>query len=153
MKKKFHLTRVGIDKLRTELRQLQTRRKEVAKKLEVAYEHGDLNENAEYQTARDEQVQVESRVAEIQHILENADVIDNSSKNTTVVDMGNTVVLKHSLRSMSYTIVGSVEANPAENKISDKSPIGRALLGGKVGEKITIKLPAGEKTYTIKAIK
>lgn len=151
MKKEFHLTQEGIDKLKAELEHLIAHRADVAQKLKTAREYGDLSENAEYHDARDEQVQLETRVKEIQHILKSVDVID-SPKKKDVVELGNTVVLDDGNSTQTHTIVGSVEADPAENKISNESPIGKALIGMKVGEKVTISLPAGDKEYTIKKV-
>ncbi len=151
MKKEFHLTQAGIDELNQELESLKLRRVEVAEKLKIAREHGDLSENAEYHNARDEQAQIEARISEIEHILRNVAVI-TAPKNKDIVELGNSVVLKSDKGDQTFTIVGSVEANPAENKISDESPIGEALLGKKVGETVVILLPNGERTYKIKSI-
>lgn len=152
MKKEFHLTQSGIDKLEQELEELKAKRVEVAEKLRIAREHGDLSENAEYHNARDEQGQLEARISEVEHILRNTELIAEP-KNPGVVGLGNTVLLKGAKGESSYTVVGSVEANPAQNKISDQSPIGKELIGKKVKDTIVINLPAGSQTYTIKSIK
>ncbi len=151
MKKEFHLTKAGLSKLKTELETLVGRRHEVAEKLKLARSQGDLSENAEYQTAREEQVQVEKRASEIEHILTNADLIEEHRSKGAVV-LGSEVVLTGDGANRTLSLVGSVEANPGEQKISDESPLGRALLGKKVGDKVEIDLPAGKKTYTIKSI-
>jgi transcription elongation factor GreA len=151
MKKDYHLTKTGVAKLKDELEHLTSHRKTIAEKLKTARDYGDLSENAEYHDAREQQVQLESRVQEIEHILKNVQIIDEPT-NKDVVELGNTILLNGDSGSQELTIVGSVEANPAENKISDESPIGQALLGKKIGEKVTISLPAGEKTYTIKQV-
>ena len=151
MKKEFHLTKEGVDKLKDELEHLKGHRSEVAEKLRVAREYGDLSENAEYHDAREEQLQLESRISEVEHILKNVEIIDQPKKKD-VVELGNTVELNGSEEAKTFTIVGSVEANPLENKISNESPIGKALMGKKVGEKVSIKLPTGEKEYTIKKV-
>ncbi len=152
MKKEFHLTREGIAKLKEELKTLAGKRFDVAGKLKAARSQGDLAENSEYQTAREEQVQIEQRAAEIEHILTNVEEIKSNKKSSKVI-LGSTVNLKDGPSGdRTFSIVGSVEANPAENKISDESPIGQALLGKKVGDKVEIDLPAGKKTYTIKSI-
>ena len=151
MKKEFHLTQEGIDKLKDELDTLVGRRTEIAQKLKTAREYGDLSENAEYHNARDEQVLLETRVKEIEGILKSVEVI-GGPKDASIVELGNTVMLTGDNGDQSYTIVGSVEANPADNKISDESPIGQALLGKKVGDKVVISLPAGERNYSVKSI-
>lgn len=152
MKKEFHLTREGIQKLREELKALGGKRFDVASKLKAARSQGDLAENSEYQTAREEQVQIEQRASEIEHILTNVEEIKSNKKSSKVI-LGSSVKLKDGASGdREFSIVGSVEANPAENKISDESPIGQALLGKKVGDKVEIELPAGKKTYTIKSI-
>ena len=152
MKKEFQLTQAGIEKLKTELEQLKLSRVEVAEKLRVAREHGDLSENAEYHNARDEQGKLEARISEIDYILRNTEPIIEPIDPTTI-ELGNTVVLKSEKGEAEFTVVGSVEANPTQNKISNQSPIGKELLGKKVNDKIVITLPAGSQTYTIKSIK
>lgn len=151
-KTKFRLTQAGIDELNAELADLNQRRKGVADKLKTAREFGDLTENAEYHTAREEQGQLEGRAAEIEHILKNVELI-KEPKNTSSVELLNEVVLIGNGKDRTLTIVGSVEADPASNKISDESPIGRALLGKKVGDRVEIKTPSGRTIYTVKAIK
>jgi len=151
MKKAFHLTSEGLEELNQELGKLVAKRPEIANKIKTAREQGDLTENAEYQGARDEQAQNESRIAEIDHILKNSEVIKTKGKHS-VVAVGCTVELKNSGKNLKYMIVGSVEADPMQNKISDESPIGVALLGQKVGDEVTISLPAGDTVYKISAI-
>lgn len=152
MKKEFHLTQSGIDALKVEVKDLIGRRSGIAEKLKVARDHGDLKENSEYHNARDEQGQVEDRISEIEHILRNVEVI-KKPQNSEIVELGDTVVLKGEKGTQTYTIVGSVESNPLENKISDESPIGQALMGVKVGEPVTISLPAGDLVYKVTSIK
>ena len=151
MKKEFHLTKEGVAELEAELESLKKQRVEIARKIKIARDHGDLTENAEYQNAREEQGTAESRIAEIEHILSNVELIEEP-KNSGTVELGNTVALKSDGGEKHFTIVGSVEANPAENKISDESPIGQALLGKKVGDDVTIELPNGPVMYKVKAI-
>lgn len=148
---KFNLTQSGVDELKSELSELLKRRKDVAEKLKTARAYGDLSENAEYHAARDEQSMVESRISEIEHILKNVKLI-NEPTDTGVVELLNTVVLQNGKHQRVVTIVGSVEADPTENKISDESPLGQALLGKKVGEDITINTPSGQTVYTVKSI-
>lgn len=152
MKKEFHLTQSGYDELHDEMHALLERRVEIAEKLKIAREHGDLSENAEYHNAREEQAQTEARITEIEHILKNSEII-KSPKNVSLVELGNTVTLKGLKGTAEYTIVGSVEANPALKKISDASPIGQALLGKKVGDNVDIVLPTGTNSFTVKGIK
>ncbi len=152
MKKEFHLTKAGIEKLEKELDKLRASRRHIANRLKTAREFGDLTENSEYQTARDDQVTSEARILEIKHILKNSDIIQGDKKHT-VAELGSTVILKDDGHKVTYQVVGSFEADPAKNKISDESPIGKAILGKKVGEGVEITLPAGKKSYTIKSIK
>ncbi len=151
MKKAFHLTSEGVQELQGELDKLVAKRSGIANKIKTAREQGDLSENAAYQGARDEQVQNESRVAEIENILKNTEIIKIKGKHS-VVSVGCTVELKNNGKTLKYMIVGSVEANPMQYKISDESPIGVALLDQKVGDKVTISLPAGDTAYKITAI-
>ncbi|MBC7746766.1 transcription elongation factor GreA, partial [Pedobacter sp.] len=121
-----------------------------AEKIANARDYGDLSENAEYEAAREEQALVESRVAEIEEILLNADII-KIGKSNGIVKVGSTVVL-HNGKKVTYTIVGPVEADPLEGKISNESPIGSALIGKKVGDKVIIEAPRGNVTYTVEAV-
>ena len=151
MKKQYHLTAKGIEELQTELAHLTDQRSAVAERIKTAREFGDLSENAEYSAARQEQEKNESRISEIEHILENVKVIEQPTNKNTV-ELGNRVELKSKEGNKTFTIVGSVEANPLEGKISDESPIGKALLGKKLGEDVEIKTPAKTITYKIAAI-
>lgn len=151
-KTKFRLTQSGLEELKAELAGLNTRRKGVADNLKTARDFGDLGENAEYHAAREEQGQIESRLGEIEYILKNVELI-KEPENANTVGLLNTVVLNGNSQLRTLTIVGSVEADPAEQKISDESPLGRVLLGKKVGDKVEIKTPAGTTLYTIKSIR
>lgn len=151
MKKQFQITKQGQAELESELEQLKSRRGDIADKIAEARDYGDLSENAEYDAAREEQGLVESRIAEIEDILMNAELITGGSKDS--VGLGSVVELKTSTKTVTYTVVGPVEADPLEGKISNESPIGEALFGKKVGEKATISTPKGEVTYEITAIK
>jgi transcription elongation factor GreA len=154
MKKAYQLTPAGKLELEKELDELKSRRGQIAQKIADARDYGDLSENAEYSEARNEQSQVESRIAEIEEILQNASLITGSKKKSGAVELGVTVDLHHTQtkKKVSYTIVGSVEADPLEGKISDESPIGQALMGKKVGESVTIVTPSGNVGYEIAAI-
>jgi transcription elongation factor GreA len=147
MKKQYQITTEGRNELEKELKFLIGRRSEVAAKIAEARDFGDLSENAEYEVAREEQGLVETRIADIEDILKNAEIIKNSSK--TKVALGNKVELRVGKKQVIYSIVGPVEANPLEGKISNESPIGIALFGKKVGDKAVIVTPKGEVTYEI----
>ena len=151
MKKQYQLTADGKLELEKELAELKSRRSEIAQKIADARDYGDLSENSEYAAARDEQAQVESRIAEIEEILMNAGIIKGNAKPTKVV-LGVKVDLKSDKKQVSYTVVGSVEADPLAGRISNESPIGQALMGKKVGESVTIKTPSGDVGYAITAI-
>jgi len=150
MKKLYQITEEGKRELEDELEDLKSRRGGIADKIAEARDFGDLSENAEYDSAREEQGLVESRIAEIEDILLNAELIKGGSK--TKVSLGSKVELKTSDRTMIYTVVGPVEADPLEGKISNESPIGIALMGKKVGDKATISTPKGDTEYEIVAI-
>lgn len=147
MKKMYQLTKEGRSELATELEQLKGRRGDIAEKIAAARDYGDLSENAEYDAAREEQGLVESRIAEIEDILQNAEIIKASRAST--VGLGSKVELKNGSKKVVYHIVGPVEANPLEGKISNESPIGQALMGKKEGDKVTVSTPKGDIAYTI----
>jgi transcription elongation factor GreA len=151
MKKLFHLTQGGIDELKSELDALKVKRVETAEAIKIARELGDLSENAEYQSARQEQERNDGRIEEIEHILANVDVIKSNGKSKTV-GLGSTVTLKDDSKVLVFQVVGTIEADPLAKKISDESPIGKALLGKKEGEDVEIILPAGANTYKIHTI-
>lgn len=147
MKKLYQITDEGKKELEAELEELKSRRGGIADKIAEARDFGDLSENAEYDSAREEQGLVESRIAEIEDILLNAELIKGGSK--TKVSLGSKVELKTGKKTVTYTVVGPVEADPLEGKISNESPIGLALMGKKVGDKATITTPKGEIEYEI----
>lgn len=151
MKKHYQITAEGKKELETELSELKARRGEVADKIAEARDFGDLSENAEYDAAREEQGLLETRIAEIEDILNNAEIIKGGNKKA--VGLGSHVDLKSNGKTFSYTVVGPVEADPLEGKISNESPIGVALFGKKVGDTATITTPKGEVTYTIDQIR
>jgi len=149
MKKQFHLTEEGAADLKLELEKLIAGRGVVAEAIRVAREQGDLTENAEYQAAKQDQERSETRISEIEHILKNMSVI-KKPKNGDKVVQGSTVGLKSKNgKEKTFTIVGTVEADPLNGKISDESPIGKALLGKKNGEDVEIVTPAETTVYTI----
>src|SRR5690606_20332682 len=124
-----------------------SRRGEIADRIAEARDYGDLSENADYDTAREDQALVETRIAEIEDILANAEIIKASKSSHVVV--GSTVELKSGAKTVAYTLVGPVEADPLEGKISNESPMGVAMMGKKVGESATITTPKGEFVYEI----
>lgn len=149
MKKQFHLTKEGVDELKLECEELISQRPVIAERIKTAREFGDLAENAEYTSARQEQERVEGRIAEIEHILLNVEVI-KKPKGDSKVQLGSKVTLKgDSGRTKEFQVVGTVEADPMNGKISDESPIGQALLGKKEGEAVEIKTPAETATYKV----
>lgn len=147
MKKQYFLTQSGIDELNTELQGLVAQRSEVADKIKTAREFGDLAENAEYQSARQEQEKLEARISEVEYILANSELIKKPTGDSKV-SLGSTVTLKNGTTKV-FQVVGTVEANPLEGKISDESPIGKALLGKKVGDEVEIKTPAETTIYKV----
>lgn len=150
MKKLYQITDDGKKELENELNELKARRGDIADKIADARDFGDLSENAEYDSAREEQGLVESRIAEIEDILLNADII-KASKGSTV-SLGSKVEVKLGSKTFTYSVVGPVEADPLEGKISNESPIGEALMGKKVGDTATITTPKGDATYEITKI-
>ncbi len=151
MKKSFHLTAEGIAELKAEHKELVAQRGPVAERIKAAREFGDLAENAEYSSARQEQERAETRIGEIEHILQNVEVI-KKPKGDSKVQLGSHVTLKANGKSKEFQVVGTVEADPLNGKISDESPIGQALLGKKVGDEVEIQTPAESATYKVAAI-
>lgn len=152
MKKQFHLTADGVNELKAELEELIALRGEIADRIKTAREFGDLAENAEYGAARQEQEKNESRIAEVQHILASVEIIKApKTKGDAKVVLGANVQLKSKDGKVKkqFRVVGTVEADPLNGKISDESPIGLALLGKKVGEDVEIKTPAETVVYSV----
>lgn len=150
--KKVVLTPAGLKKLEDELEYLKVeKRKEIAEKIKIARGFGDLSENAEYVAAKEEQGNMEIRIAEIKKILENAEIIDDSEISTDTVSIGSKVkVLDVEFEEEEeYFIVGSTEADPSQNKISDESPVGKALIGRKIGETVDVEIPSGTIAFKI----
>ena len=148
MNKDYHLTQPGLDELKSELEELKIRRIDVANKLKEAKDQGDLSENSDWANAQDEFKFVEGRVNEIEHIIQNVKIITDSKK-TDKVRLGSTVYLEQGSKKAEYSVVGSLESDPQNGKISDESPIGKALLGKTVGEMVDIVVPAGTTRYKI----
>ena len=148
IKKVYRLTQEGMDELKAELKEQVGQRKHIAERIKHARELGDLSENAEYQTAREEQDRLEARISDLEHILQYAEII-KKPKSHGDVRLGSKVTLKDGGKPLLYIVVGTMEADPAAGKISDESPIGKALLGKKVGDKVEIKTPAGAHRYKV----
>lgn len=150
MKKQFHLTQSGVDELKAELAELIGLRSQIADRIKTAREFGDLSENMEYSAARQDQERNESRISEIEHILANVQVI-TAPKSDSKVGLGSTVTLKSNKdgKTKQFQVVGTVEADPLNGKISDESPIGQALIGKKEGQEVEIKTPADTTTYVV----
>ncbi|MCI5892859.1 MAG: transcription elongation factor GreA [Clostridiales bacterium] len=150
--KEIKLTESGLKQLEEELEYLKTKkRKEVSEKIKVALGFGDLSENSEYDEAKNEQAQVEARIVSLENKLKNAVVIDESERDTSKVEIGATVVINdiEFNEDFEYKIVGSTEADPDEGKLSDESPLGKALLGKTEGEIVDVDAPAGVLQYKI----
>lgn len=143
--KTIYLTKEGIEKLQEELKKLiDVDRKAIIKKIKETREYGDLSENAEYDAARAEQSMIEGRIEELEAILKKAKVIDSTKqKSNGKVLMGNKVLVKVDSDEQEFTLVGSAESNPAKGMISIESPLGKALLGSKVGESVQVTIPDG----------
>lgn len=151
MKKVYQITTEGKAELEKELGELKSQRSEISERIAAARDYGDLSENAEYDAAREEQGIVETRILEIEDILMNHEIIKPQKANG-IVHVGSTVELKNG-KTVTYTIVGPVEADPLEGKISNESPIGAALMGKKVGDKVTITTPKGTTVYSLEVVR
>jgi len=151
MNKVYQITESGQRELERELEELKSRRGEIADKIAAARDFGDLSENAEYDAAREAQGLLETRITEIETILQNASIIRAGSSSTVV--LGSTVELEANGKTVVYTVVGPVEADPLEGKVSNESPIGQALMGKAVGDTVTINTPKGELAYTVVALR
>ena len=150
--KKTVLTSEGLKKLEDELEQLRTKtRKEVAEKLKVALSFGDLSENSEYDEAKNEQARVEARILQLETMLKNVTILDSNELTNEIIQIGSKVKIKdlEDGETLEYRIVGSMETNPDEGKISDESPVGKALIGHKIKDIVKIKIPAGVVQYEV----
>ena len=146
MQKDVILTPEGLEKLKHEIEVLSTdKRREVAERIKEAREFGDISENSEYDDAKNEQAMLEKQISDLEEKLRNARVIDAKSVDTDVVSVGVTVHVKDQKtdKSTKFKIVGSAEANPADSRLSNESPVGRALLGHKRGETVSVQVPRG----------
>lgn len=156
VEKEIILTPEGYTRLENELEHLKSvKRKEVAERIKVAISYGDISENSEYDDAKNEQAFIEGRIMTLEKMLRNARVIKEEEVDTEVVGIGSKVLLKDMEfdDEVEYTIVGSAESNPSENRISNESPVGQALLGKRKGDTIEVHVPAGTIEYQILDIK
>ena len=146
MQKDVLLTPEGLDKLKAEIEYLSNeKRREVAERIKEAREFGDISENSEYDDAKNEQAMLEARIATLEDKLRSASVIDASELDRNVVRVGSVVNVKDDAgKSLRYTIVGSTEADPSQNRLSNESPVGKALLGRKNGDTVKVQLPNGK---------
>jgi transcription elongation factor GreA len=154
--KEIILTKEGYNSLRKEIEDLSTtRRREVAERIKIAREFGDIAENAEYDAAKNEQAMLEARIAKLEERLAAARVIEKRDILKDVVSVGSTVRLRDvdAKQTVEYRIVGSAEANPAELKLSNESPVGKAIMGHKKGETVEVATPRGSMKYKILEIK
>ena len=153
--KRFPMTIEGKEQLEFELNELKTtKRKEIVERIKVARGFGDLSENSEYESAREEQAFVEGRIQKLAHMLQYADIIDTDDVVEGEITLGRTVQFKELPDGYEeeYKIVGAAEADPFEGKISNESPIARALMGRKVGEQVTIETPGGQMEVEILSV-
>lgn len=149
------MTQEGKEKLENELHYLKTeRRKEVVERIKIARDFGDLSENSEYDSAKEEQAFVETRIAQVEKMIRNAAIIENDEENNDVVTLGRSVTFKELPDGdvETYTIVGSAEADPFEGKISNDSPMAKSLLGQEVGSEVSVTTPGGDLQVKIVSI-
>ena len=154
--KEILLTQEGYQKLEDEVEHLKSvRRREVAERIKVAISFGDISENAEYDEAKNEQAQVEERIIKLENMLRKAVIIDESKIDSNIVTIGSIVKVydKEFEEEVEYTIVGSAEADPYEGKISNESPVGKALLGSAKGETVEVQVPDGIAKFEILEIR
>lgn len=154
--KKHILTYVSLKKLEEELHDLKVnQRREIAQKIKEAREQGDLSENAEYDAAKDEQRDIEARIEELENLLKNAEIVVEDEVDLDIINIGCSVLLydKEFDEEVEYKIVGSIEANSLDGKISNESPVGKALIGKKIGDEISVETQAGVVEFKVLDIK
>ncbi|MBW5449001.1 transcription elongation factor GreA [Cohnella sp. CFH 77786] len=154
--KEVLLTPDGLKKLEEELENLKSvKRREVAERIKIAIGYGDISENSEYEDAKNEQAFIEGRIITLEKMLRNARIINNEEIDLETVGIGSTVIVEDLEYgdTMEYTIVGTAESDPAQNKISNESPVGRAIIGKKKGTTVEVNVPAGIIQYKIVDIK
>ncbi len=154
MAKEVRITEEGYRKLQERLEDLvANRRREVAERIKEAREFGDISENSEYDDAKNEQAMLESEILQIEDQLREAVVVDATQLDSTIVQVGSMIDVKTKGGAATFQIVGSAEADPDENRISNESPVGKAMIGRKKGEKVDVVTPGGSVRYEIVAIK
>ncbi|RSK27959.1 transcription elongation factor GreA [Bacillus sp. HMF5848] len=156
LEKVFPMTEAGKQKLEEELTYLKSvRRKEVVERIKIARSFGDLSENSEYDSAKEEQAFVEGRITTLENMIRNAKIIEEGAGDSETVTLGKTVAFIElpDGEEESYTIVGSAEADPFEQKISNESPIAKSLMGKRIGDKVTVQTPAGDMEVKIISVK
>jgi len=146
------MTQSGLEKAQVELEALMFRRKEIIEKIKAAKEQGDLKENGEYHEAKNDMAFNESKILELEDLIRNAEVVESSNKSQFVA-LGSQIKVSNGVGERDFLIVGPTEANPAERKISDESPLGQAFMHRSVGEEVEVETPAGVQKYTILEIK
>jgi len=153
--KKVEVTREGYERLTAELKELiEEKRPQIIEAVAEARSHGDLRENAAYDAARQDQAMIEKRIQELEGMLRNVSILeaDHSADGSGVIRVGSVVTVDFDGEDEEYTIVGAIEAKPSEGKISNESPIGRALMGRKAGDRTVVETPGGRTSLTIKAV-
>jgi transcription elongation factor GreA len=151
-REKIPITREGLEALQREYEDLVKRRRpEIARIIQEAREHGDIRENAAYDAAKHDQGFIEGRIREIEELLKRVEVIEEDGEDRSVVRIGSTVTIEIDGEEETYTIVGAVEAKPSAGRISNESPVGRALLGHRVGDVVTIEAPA--RTFSARIVR
>jgi transcription elongation factor GreA len=150
--KKYHMTKSGLEKAQVELEALLIRRKDIVEKIKFAKEQGDLKENSEYHEAKNDMAFNESKILELEDLIRNAEVIE-SPTNSQFVSLGSQIKVGNGVGEREFLIVGPTEANPAERKISDESPLGQAFMHRSVGEEVEVETPSGVQKYVILEIK
>jgi len=151
-KNKFILTKQGLEEIRDELEKLYEERKQVAAMIKEARSYGDISENSEYSQAKERQAMLEGRIAELENILRNAIMAEDSTCRPHVVCVGSKVKVRNLNQEIDYVLVGATQSNPKEGKISVDSPVGKALLGKSVGEEVVVQAPSGQIKLMVKQI-
>jgi transcription elongation factor GreA len=149
-KKQFYVTQKGLEELKSELENLQKKKRaEVVERVASARSMGDLSENSEYHAAKEELSLVDGRIEELEDIIKKVQIIKEDKKGSKVIQLGSQVTIKVSGKEEVFSLVGEWEADPHEKKISHESPLGKALIGRKPGDKVEVEAPAGKITYNI----
>jgi len=149
-KKQFYVTQKGLEELKSELENLQKKKRaEVVERVASARSMGDLSENSEYHAAKEELSLVDGRIEELEDIIKKVQIIEEDKKGSKVIQLGSQVTIKVNGKEEVFSLVGEWEADPHQKKISHESPLGKALIGRKPGDKVEVEAPAGKITYNI----